>query len=80
MIVTVENGRSTFDVNREKPAFAKTDAGCPVTFTLTRAQTLPMHRLQKTRVQLRAKDADGHAIATEVASVNVEDIVKDGEI
>lgn len=80
MIVTVENYRSTFDINRDKLAIAKTDAGCSVTFALAQAQTLLMHKLQKTIVQLRAKDSDGHAIATEIASVCVEDIVKDGEI
>lgn len=80
VIVTVENGRSTFDVNRDKLTIATADAGCSVTFALTQAQTLLMHKLQKTMVQLRAKDADGHAIATEIASVDVGDIVKDGEI
>lgn len=80
VIVTVENGRSTFDVNRDKLVIAKTDAGCSVTFGLTQAQTLLMRKLQKTLVQLRAKDKDGHATATEIASVAVEDIIKDGEI
>ena len=80
VIVTVKNGRSTFDVNRDKLSIAKTDGGCSVTFALTQAQTLLMHKLQNTVVQLRAKDMEGHAIATEIASVMVEDIVKDGEI
>lgn len=80
VIATVENGRSTFDVNRDKLTIAKTDAGCSVTFELTQAQTLLMRKLQKTLVQLRAKDKDGHAIATEIASVAVEDVIKDGEI
>lgn len=80
VIVTVENGSNIFDVNRDRLTIAKTDAGCSVTFALTQAQTLLMHKLQKTLVQLRAKDVDGHAIASEIASVTVEDIVKDGEI
>lgn len=80
VIVTIENWRSTFDVNRDKLTIAKTDAGCTVTFELTQDQTLLMRKLQKTLVQLRAKDADGHAIATEIASVDVEDVIKDGEI
>ena len=80
VIVTVENGSRTFDVNRDKLVIATADAGCSVTFALTQAQTLLMRKIQKTLVQLRAKDADGHAIATEIASVTVEDIVKDGEI
>lgn len=80
VIVTVENGRSTFDVERDELAIAKTDAGCAVTFSLTQAQTLLMRRLQKTLVQLRAKDADGDAIASPMASVDVEEVIKDGEI
>lgn len=80
MIATVENGRSAFDMDRDNLAIAKTDAGCSVTFAPTQTQTLLMRQLQKTLVQLRAKDADGHAIATEIASVDVGDIVKEGEI
>lgn len=80
VIVTVENGRNTFDVLRDKLTIAKTDNGCSVTLALTQAQTLLMHKLQRTLVQLRAKDAEGNAIATEIASVTVDDIVKDGEI
>lgn len=80
VIVTVENGRNTFDVTRDRLTIAKTDNGCSLTFALTQAQTLLMHKLQRTLVQLRAKDVDGHAIASEVASMTVEDVVKDGEI
>lgn len=80
VIVTVENCRRTFDANRGKLAITKTECGCTVTIELTQAQTLLMRKLQKTLVQLRAKDVDGHAIATEIASVDVEDVIKDGEI
>jgi hypothetical protein len=80
VIVTVENGSSTFDVTRDKLAIAKTDAGCAVTFELTQAQTLAMDWLRPTLVQLRARDADGYAIASEVASVDVRDVIKGGEI
>lgn len=80
VIVTVVNDRSTVDVNRDKLVIASTDAGCSVTFALTQAQTLSMHKLRKTMVQPMAKDADGHAIASPIASVEVEDVIKDGEI
>ena len=80
VIVTVVNDRSTVDVNRDKLVIASTDAGCSMTFALTQAQTLSMHKLRKTMVQLRAKDEDGHAIASPIASVEVEDVIKDGEI
>lgn len=80
VIVTVENGRSTFDVTRDNLTIAKTEAGSSVTFALTQHQTLLMHNLQKTLVQLRAKDAGGNAIASPMASIDVEDVIKDGEI
>lgn len=80
VIVTVENGRSTFDVTRDKLAIAKTDAGCSVTFALAQAQTLALSVIYAVHVQLRAKDADGDAIASPVASVKVEDVIKGGEI
>lgn len=80
VVVTVGNGSSIVDVNRDKLVIASTDAGCSVTFALTQTETLSMHRLRKTRVQLRAKDADGHAIASPIASVEVEDVIRDGEI
>lgn len=80
VIVTVVNDRSAVDMNRDKLVIASTDAGCSVTFALTQAQTLSMHKLRKTMVQLRAKDAGGNAIASPIASVEVEDVIKDGEI
>ena len=80
VIVTLENGSNIFDVDRDKLAIAKTDAGCSVTLELTQAQTLLMRKLQKTLVQLRAKDAGGNAIASPMATVGVEDVIKDGEI
>ncbi len=80
VIVTIENDGVAVDVNRDKLVIASMDAGCSVTFTLTQALTLSMNELQKIIVQLRAKDADGHAIASPIASVEVEDVIKDGEI
>jgi hypothetical protein len=80
VIVTVENGHNSFDVERDGLTIASTDAGCALTFALTQAQTLAFSVMRPIYVQLRAKDAVGDAIATETASVAVEDIVKDGEI
>lgn len=80
VIVTVENGRSTFDVNRDGLTIASTDAGCSVAFVLTQAQTLALSAMRTVHVQLRAKDSGGDATATEIASVAVEDVIKDGEI
>lgn len=80
VIVTVENGRSAFDVTRDSLAIANTDAGCSVSFELTQAQTLALSVMRTVSVQLRAKDADGNAIASPIASVEVGDVLKDGEI
>ena len=80
VIVTVRNGSRTVDVNRDELVIASTDAGCSVTFALTQVNTLAMSRLRKASVQFRAKDAGGHAIASPIASVEVEDVIKDGEI
>ena len=80
VIVTVGNGRNTFDVNRNKLVIANTDAGCTLTFELTQAQTLALSVMRPVQVQLRAKDASGNAIASPIASVEVEDVIRDGEI
>lgn len=80
VIATVGNARSTVDVNRDKLVIANTDAGCSVTFALTQAQTLALSVILPVHVQLRAKDADGHAIASPIASVEVKDVIRDGEI
>lgn len=80
VIVTVENGHNSFDVERDGLTIASTDAGCALTFALTQSQTLALSVMRPIYVQLRAKDADGHAIATDTASVAVEDVIKDGEI
>lgn len=80
VIVTVENGRNTFDVTRDKLTAAKTDAGCTLTFELTQEQTLALSVMRPIHVQLRAKDAGGDAIASPIASVDVADVIKEGEI
>lgn len=80
VIVTVENGHNSFDVERDGLTIASTDAGCSLTFALTQAQTLALSVMRPIYVQLRAKDVDGRAIASPMASVEVEDVIKDGEI
>lgn len=80
VIVTVKSGRSAFDVDRDKLTLASTDAGCSVAFALTQAQTLALSAMRTVHVQLRAKDAEGNAIASPIVSVKVGDVLKDGEI
>lgn len=80
VIVTVENGHKKKDVTRDKLTVAKTDAGCTLTFKLTQNQTLALSVMLPVHVQLRAKDADGDAIASPLARIEVSDVIKDGEI
>ena len=80
VVVTIKNGGTEIDLQRDLLVIEHTDAGCSVTFVLTQAQTLAMYKSMPMLVQLRAKDASGRAIATDIASVAVDDIVKDGEI
>lgn len=80
VIITVENGHNYFDVTRDGLTIASTDAGCSLTFELTQAQTLAFSVMRTAYVQLRAKDVEGDAIASPIASVKVEDVIKDGEI
>lgn len=80
VIITVKNGRKIFDVMRDKLTASKTDTGCTLTFELTQEQTLALSVMHPVHVQLRAKDADGDAIASPLARVEVSDVIKDGEI
>lgn len=80
VIVTVENGRNSFDISRDNLNIELADGGCAVEFTLTQAQTLQMSKRQTTMFQLRAKDFEGHSIATPIKGVYVVDVLKEDEI
>jgi hypothetical protein len=78
--VTLKNGDKEIDVQRDFLDIKHTDTGCSVAFALTQVQTLAFDYTKKVSVQLRAKDAAGRAIATDIAYVTVDDVIKDGEI
>lgn len=80
VVVTLKNGGTKIDFQRDLLVIEHTDTGCSVAFALTQVQTLAMDSMKQVSVQLRAKDASGRAIATDIASVTVDDIIKDGEI
>lgn len=80
VVVTLKNDGTEIDLQRDSLVIEHTDAGCSVVFALTQAQTLAFDFMKKVSVQLRAKDASGRAIATDIASVKVDDVIKDGEI
>lgn len=79
VIVTVENGRNSFDISRDNLNIELAEGGCAVEFTLTQAQTLQMSKRQ-TMFQLRAKDYEGHTIATPIKGAVVMDVLKEDEI
>lgn len=80
VIVTVGNLLTKFDIGREKLDISGTDGGCSVVARMTQEQTLQMRAKSPMCVQIRAKDADGNAIASPMASVDVADVIKEGEI
>ena len=80
VVVTLKNGDKEIDVQRDLLDIKHTDTGCQVNFVLTQVQTLVMESMKQVSVQLRAKDAAGHAIASQIVRADVADIIKDGEI
>ena len=80
VVVTLKNGDKEIDVQRDLLDIKYTDTGCQVNFVLTQVQTLVMDSMKQVSVQLRAKDAAGHAIASQIVRADVADIIKDGEI
>ena len=80
VVVTLKNGDTEIDLQRDLLVIEHTDTGCSVAFALTQEQTLAIDSMKQVSVQLRAKDASGRAIATDIASVKAYDIIKDGEI
>lgn len=80
VVVTLGYGPRRIDFERTDLDIAKTDTGCTVTLALTQAHTLALGVMRPVLVQLRAKDAYGHAVASPIASADVGDVLKDGEI
>lgn len=71
------NNGSIFDLT---PAgIAPADTGCIVTVALTQDQTLQLDARYPLFVQLRAKQGE-QVVASDVAQLQVEDIIKDGEL
>ena len=51
-----------------------------LTVSLTQAETLAFHEGRKVRAQLRAKTANGKAVASTIAAFDAEEILLEGEI
>lgn len=80
VVVTLKNGDTEIEVQRDLLDIKHMDAGCSVMFALTQEQTLAFDSTKQVSVQLRAKDAAGRAIASQIARADVAEIIKDGEI
>lgn len=67
-------------VSRDELSLASTDYGCDVAYRLTQAQTLALPAHVPVLAQVRAKDKDGRAYATEVVGIASDVVIEDGEI
>ncbi len=66
--------------NGDFETFDYTDGKTTITASLTQAQTLGFEAGQRVRVQVRAVDADGYALASTIASAPVGAIIREGVI
>lgn len=66
--------------NADFEAFAYADGKTTISASLTQEQTLAFEAGERVRVQVRAVQADGTAIASNIASVRVDGLLHDGEI
>ena len=80
VVVTLKAGAQSIDVERDKLTIAKSDDGSTVSMQLTQEQTLGFDVMRPVAVQLRAKDSEGHALASLVYDFTVSDVLKDGQI
>lgn len=75
--VTIRQGGYELDI--ENPEVVSTETGCTVTIKLTQEQTLKM-KAGIVEVQFRWIAADGTALATDIQTVEVHKILKQGVI
>ena len=68
------------DVIINKQRSDMTITSTSVTVSLTQAETLQLKADQDVQIQLRAKMSDGTAVASNIMSVPVEDVLKEGVI
>ena len=66
--------------NADFEAFAYADGKTTISASLTQEQTLGFKAGERVRVQIRAIDGDGHAVASSIASVKVTGLLRDGSI
>ena len=64
----------------EKDIASCTLSGKSVSVTLTQEETLALEGRSETRIQLRVLDNNGTALASDIITVQVKEILKDGVI
>lgn len=74
--VTYKQGSATI----EKPKSSLTITSSTVVATLSQTETLLLSSGSDVQIQIRAKLSDGTAVASNIMTVPVEAILKDGEI
>ena len=75
--VTLKQGAKEFTFT---PSVEATETGCTLSITLTQEQTLALNEKVKTAMQVRAIDAAGLAIASNIMAVDVGMILREGVI
>jgi hypothetical protein len=75
--VTIE--QDEVELNIKNPDCKTTETGCEITVVLTQEQTLQL-RSGRAQIQIRWIDENGTASATPVKTLDVEKILKEGEI
>ena len=66
--------------NADFEAFAYADGKTTISASLTQEQTLAFEAGERVRVQVRAVDGDGYALASSIASAPVTAIIREGAI
>lgn len=66
--------------NADFEAFGYADGKTTISASLTQEQTLGFKAGERVRVQIRAIDGGGRAVASDIASVKVTGLLRDGSI
>lgn len=75
--VTLKQGQKEFTFT---PSVEATQTGCTLSVTLTQEQTLEFNTKMAAAMQVRAVDASGLAIASNIMSVDIGAILREGVI
>lgn len=77
IFLTLEQGNLELTLT---PECESTQTGCTLSVTLTQEQTLAFNDRMRASMQIRAIDENGQAIASNIMSVDIGRILKEGVI